>query len=441
MTPVTARELAIDALVRVEDGAYANVLLPSMLRRQELDARDRAFATDLVYGTLRRCGSIDYLLAQAMDRPGAKLDAPVRAALRLGVYQLVEGVPAHAAVSETVNAAGRRSHRARGFVNAVLRRVAGLGPQWRWPAGDDVDAIATRSSHPPWIVARLLDDLGPSDTHALLDADNEPAAVAVRVNRRVTTSVAVAEELRGVGAQVAPGRLAPGSLEVRGAGDPASLRAVREGRATPQDQASQAVVDIVAPRPGERVVDLAAAPGGKAGAIAERTEGGLVVAVDVNPDRLRLVGDAAMRLGLRGLVSIQADGRRPPLRAGTFDRVLVDAPCSGLGVLRRRPDARWRVRPESVARLAQLQRELLGAAAALVRPGGIVVYAVCTVTWAETREVDAWVAAELAQLVALPPPGPPWRPWGRGALLLPFVAGTDGMFVLALQHGPDRIRR
>jgi 16S rRNA (cytosine967-C5)-methyltransferase len=441
VTPATARELAIDALVRVEGGAHANVLLPRLLRGQRLDARDRAFATDLVYGTLRRRGSIDYLLSQAMDRPAKKLDPPVQAALRVGVYQLVEGVPAHAAVSETVNAAARRSRRARGFVNAVLRRVASFGPSWRWPVGDDIDAIAIRSSHPPWIVARLLDDLGPADTHAVLDADNEPAAVTLRVNRRFTTSAALAEELRGIGAQVRPGRLAPGSLEVRGAGDLASLPAVREGRATPQDQASQAVVDIVAPRPGERVVDLAAAPGGKAGAIAERTEGGLVVAVDVNPHRLQLVGDAAVRLGLSGLVAIQADGRRPPLRAGTFDRVLVDAPCSGLGVLRRRPDARWRVRPESVALLAQLQRELLGAAAALVRPGGAVVYAVCTVTWAETREVDAWAASELPHLVAVPPPGPPWRPWGRGGLLLPFAAGTDGMFVLALQHGPDRTRR
>ncbi|MGH9026377.1 MAG: 16S rRNA (cytosine(967)-C(5))-methyltransferase RsmB, partial [Acidimicrobiia bacterium] len=200
----------------------------------------------------------------------------------------------------------------------------------------------------------------------------------------------------------------------------------------PQDQASQAVVDILAPRPGERVVDLAAAPGGKAGAIGERTDG-LVAALDANRNRLRLVCEAADRLGLSGLIAVHGDGRRPPFRAGAFDRVLVDAPCSGLGVLRRRPDARWRVQAESVAPLADLQRELLGAGAALVRTGGVVVYSVCTLTSEETLEIDAWATAELGHLVALPPPGPPWRPWGRGALLLPHVCGTDGMFVLALR--------
>ena len=430
----SAREVAIDALVRVDEGAYANLVLPGLLRRQKLDGRDRAFATDLVYGTVRRQGSIDYLLERASDRSLADLDAPVRAALRVGTYQLVEDVPAHAAVGETVTAAATRAKRARGFVNAVLRRVARFGPDWRWPDGDSVDAVAIRSSHPPWIVARLFDDLGVRDAHAVLDADNEPPAVTLRVNPGRDSVEALTAELRGCGAHATPGRLAPGSVVVRGAGDLAQLPAVQEGRATPQDQASQAVVDILAPVAGERVLDLAAGPGGKTGAIAERIAGGLVVATDPNPARLVLVKSAAARLGLDAVATVLADGRRRPLRADTFDRVLVDAPCSGLGVLARRPDARWRVRPEAVTELAALQRELLGAAAAVVRPGGVVVFSVCTLTWEETREVDAWATAELPGLVALPPPGPPFRPWGRGGLLLPHLAGTDGMYVLALQR-------
>jgi 16S rRNA (cytosine967-C5)-methyltransferase len=348
------------------------------------------------------------------------------------VFQLVEGVAPHAAVGETVTAVSSRSRRARGFVNAVLRRVAELGPPWPWPAGDDVDAIAVRSSHPPWIVARLLADLGTTDAFAVLDADNEAAAVTLRVNPRRGAATALAAELRSAGADVAAGALVPSALVVRGAGDLGRLPAVVDGRATPQDQASQAVVDVLDPQPGERIADLAAAPGGKAGAIGERTDA-LVVALDRR--RLRLVKAAAARLRLAGLTPVRADGRHPPCRPGVFDRVLVDAPCSGLGVLRRRPDARWRLRPESIAPLAGLQRELLAAGAILLRPGGTLVYAVCTLTWEETREIDAWATAELDDLVALPPPGPPWRPWGRGALLLPHVAGTDGMFVLALRHG------
>jgi 16S rRNA (cytosine967-C5)-methyltransferase len=428
-----AREVAIDALVRIEDGAYANLVLPGALRRQDLDPRDRAFVTDLVYGTVRRRASVDFLVGLALDRPLADLDPPVRAALRLGTYQLVEDVPAHAAVSETVDAVAVRTRRARGLVNAVLRRVARLGPEWPWPEGDDVEAIAIRSSHPEWVVERLIDDLGPSDAHAVLDADNDPPAVTLRVNPRRENVDALVTELRATGAQVSTGRFVPGAVVVRGAGDLARLPAVRDGRASPQDQASQAVVDILDPQPGERIVDLAAAPGGKASAIAERVPDGFVVAMDVNAGRLGLVGQAVERLQLKGVGSVRADGRHPPLRPGSFDRVLVDAPCSGLGVLRRRPDARWRVQPESVAELAGLQRELLRAGAALVRLGGVVVFSVCTLTWEETRQVDAWATAELPELVALPPPAPPFRPWGRGGLLLPHVAGTDGMYVLALR--------
>ena len=227
--------------------------------------------------------------------------------------------------------------------------------------------------------------------------------------------------------------LVPDALIVRGIGDPAALPAVRDGRATPQDQASQALVGVVDPRLGERIADVAAAPGGKATAIAERVGAdGAVIALDIDAGRLRLVMEAANRLGLDAVHAVLADGRALPLAAARFDRALLDAPCSGLGVLRRRPDARWRVSESSIGELAALQRELLVAAAALVRPGGVLVYSVCTLTHAETVDVDEWAAPHLEEFDALPPPGAPWQPLGRGALLLPQAAGTDGMFVLAL---------
>jgi 16S rRNA (cytosine967-C5)-methyltransferase len=190
------------------------------------------------------------------------------------------------------------------------------------------------------------------------------------------------------------------------------------------------VAAYVDARPGERVADLCAAPGGKATLIAGT--GAQVAAADVHPGRAKLIATNAARLGATGVSTLIADGRRPAHRAGTFDRVLVDAPCSGLGVLRRRPDARWHVQPADVDTAAALQRELLAAAAVLVRPGGTVVYAVCTLTRAETTAIDEWLSVACPDLVALDPPREPWEPAGRGARLLPQTAGTDGMFVLGL---------
>ncbi|MGZ4736123.1 MAG: transcription antitermination factor NusB [Acidimicrobiia bacterium] len=433
----TPREVAIDALIRVDDGAYANVLLPGLLRTTRMEQRERAQTTELVYGTLRRRRSVDALLEPVLDRDLDDLDAPVRAALRLGAYQLVEGVAPHAAVGETVGALARTAPHAKGYANAVLRRVAALGPPWPWPEGDSVTAVGVRTSMPDWIVARVFEDLGVDDGRGALELANEPAALTLRVNPRRSTVADVAAELVGAGATVEPGALLPDALIVRGGGDPGQLAAVADGRATPQDQGSQAVAAAVGALPGERVLEVGAAPGGKATALAEAMDDrGSVAAVDSNAGRLALVQRAATRLGLTAVTPIAADGRRLPFRAAAFDRVLLDAPCSGFGVLRRRPEARWRIEPDSVDELATLQRELLAAAATMVRPGGRLVFSVCTLTRAETIAVDDWARGALPGFVAEPPPGVPWRAWGRGALLLPQAAGTDGMYVLTLSRSP-----
>lgn len=427
----SARVVALGVLVRVDDSAYSNLVLPGVLRDSGLSTRDRAFVTDLVYGTLRRRRTLDHLLDRALDRPLDALDAPVRAALRLGAYQLVSDVPVHAAVGETVEVAPRR---ARPLVNAVLRKVAASGPPWPLPPGDDVTAIGVRLSYPDWLVECLVATLGRDDALAALTAANEPPPVTLRPNPRRTETSDLVHELESGGAAVDPGRLGTGALVVRGLGDPARAPAVAQGRATPQDEASQAVMAVLDPGPGDSVLDPCAAPGGKATAAAERVgDGGRVVAGDVHPGRLALVRRAAARLGL-AVQCVVADGRALPVPGQSFDRVLVDAPCTGLGVLRRRPDARWRIRPEDATRLAVLQRELLRDGARTVRPGGTLVYSVCTLTTEETVAVDEWAVKGLPELVATQPPGPPWRPWGRGALLLPQDAGTDGMFVLRLHR-------
>lgn len=366
-----ARRLAAEALAAIDDGAYANLLLPSMLAESGLSERDRGFATELVYGTTRMRRACDHLVDRFVMRP---LDPPTRAALRLGAYQLqMLGTPAHAAVSATVEVAPRRS---RGLVNAVLRRVSTAPVDW--PS----DAI--RLSYPDWVLDRLTEDLGREDALAALEQMNEAPQVTERPDGYT------------------------------------------------QDLASQWVAASVGAAPGQRVADVCAAPGGKATFVAGT--GATVLATDLHPARVAMVAANAERTGTGSVHVAVADGRRSPWRPGTFDHVVVDAPCSGLGVLRRRPDARWRVGPEEVTRLAALQRELLDAAIPLVAPGGTLTYSVCTLTATETVDVDAWLGDRHPGLEALPAPGAPWRPHGRGALLLPQAAGTDGMSLLRLRR-------
>ena len=374
---VTARGVAISALVAAEEGERANLVLPRMLSVSGLDERDRGFATELAYGALRMCRACDWLVGQFAK---GELEPTVRAAARAGAYQLAfMRVPAYAAVSATV---AECPSRARPLLNAVLRRIADLvaGGPIRWPGP------GTKLSYPDWVLARLGEDLGAERALAALQQMNQAASPSTRPDGYI------------------------------------------------QDAGSQAVGEYVAGllagRPGP-VLDLCAAPGGKTTFLAHGSP--FVVGADVSPARVALVAGNAARLQLANVAVVVADGSQPPFREKSFAGVLVDAPCSGLGVLRRRPDARWRARPEDIGRLASLQGRLLSAAAPLVAPGGVLIYSVCTLTRRETLDIDKWTAGGLAgEWEAAPPPGPPWEPLGRGALLLPQAAGTDGMYVLAI---------
>jgi 16S rRNA (cytosine967-C5)-methyltransferase len=428
-TGVEARRLAIEALVRVERGAYSHILLPAVLERSGLGPRDRALVTRLTYGTLRHRAQLDAAVAACSHRSLRRLEAPVRAALRLGAYQLAAGLPAHAAVSATVTAAASLRPRSRAFVNAVLRRLAAEPPR-----------IGTTDDLPPWLRDRLAADLGPSVAQVL--GPPRAATATLRPNPRRTDTAALAERLAAAGVATEAGRLVPEALVVRSGPPAAWRRVVAEGLATPQDEASQAVVALLDPRPGERVLEVGAGPGGKSTAAAERMDDrGVVAACDRHPGRLRRVRDAAVRLGLGAIRPLAGDGRSLPAAAGAFDRVLVDAPCSGLGSWRRRPELVWRLRPDDPERLSLLQRSLVAEAARVLRPGGRLVYAVCTCTAVETLGVDTWLAEHHPELVAEPVAGP-WRAHGRGGLLL---AGDDhdGMYALVLRRDPhpDATRR
>lgn len=433
--PMAARDVALEALVRIDDGAFAHIVLPGLLRGSSLTPRDRAFVTDLVYGTVRARRRLDARLAAVSSRPLSRVDPIVLAGLRLGARQLETGVAQHAAVAETVDAIARRSPRARGFANACLRALTRTSPDLP-PSGDPITDLGVELSYPDWIVRNFVTEFGAPRARAILATGNEPAAVTLRPARHRSRAAELDAEFAATpGMSVEPGTVVPDARIVRGIGDPAALAAVRQGRATPQDQSSMAVVTLVDPQPGDRVLDLAAAPGGKSTGIAELVgPHGFVVASDLQPGRLALVERASKRLELTDrLATLVADGAALPAPDASFDRVLVDAPCSGLGVLRRRPDARWRTREGAIAGLAAIQRALVAEAVRVVRPGGTIVYSVCTLTAPETIDLDRWLEKEHPELVAPGPLPEPWEPHGRGARLLPDVTGTDGMYALILR--------
>jgi len=373
MTIRTARHVALDALTRIEDdGAYANLVLPGLLASSKLEPADRRFVTELVYGTTRMRRACDAIVDRFVS---SDPDTVTRRVLRLGAYQIVfAGVPAHAAVSTTVELAPRRT---RGFVNAVLRRVSTT--PMTWPND------ATRLSYPDWIVRTFRDEM--DDPETCLAHMNTPPPVSTRADGYV------------------------------------------------QDLASQWVVEAVGASSDDLVLDVCAGPGGKATGLA--ASGARVIAADVNVVRAGLIARNARELSVNVPVVV-ADGRFPSFASGTFSRVLVDAPCSGLGALRRRPDARWRIAESDIDDLVALQAEILTAAARLVRPGGILVYSVCTIT---ARESIGHAVPDGFEILGPHGDGVPslrgeWQEFGTGHRLLPHVTDTDGMVIVRYRRRP-----
>ena len=402
-----ARRAAFEVLRRVfEDEAYADRALRAAAA--DLDPRDHALAQRLAFGAVQRARTLDHVIEAVGRRPVRKLDPAVRAALRLGAYQLVflDGVPRYAAVNESVELVrSARLERAVPFTNAVLRRLAesARGLVEALPEASPAEA-ALRHSYPDWIAEIWWRDLGPDDARSLMRAQNEAPETAVRLVRG---------EIDGV-----PDQEIPGAWRVERVDEVAFA----EGRIWPQSRASQLVGLVVSAREGERVLDVCAAPGGKATMLA-----GAVVAVDANAARARELEDNARRLGATHVRVVCADGRALPSDLTDFDRALVDAPCSGLGVLAARPDLRWRAEP-----LPELQLELLRAAAARVKPGGTLVYSVCTIN---ADEGQAVVDASGFEPEPLGAEWPQFAHRTRPEFLqtLPHVHGTSGFFVARLR--------
>ncbi|MFV2013021.1 MULTISPECIES: RsmB/NOP family class I SAM-dependent RNA methyltransferase [unclassified Micromonospora] len=450
-----ARDAAYDAVAAVyRDDAYANLVLPTILRERELRGRDAAFATELVYGTLRMVGTLDLIIARAAGREVDRIDPPARDALRLGAYQLLRTrVPAHAAVSATVDLVHDVAPGAVGFANAVLREIATrdlddwlaeLAPDEQ---ADPVGHLAVTYHHPPWIVRAFAEALGEesadglTETTRLLIEDNEPPPVHLCARPGRVDAVELADATGG-----APGAFSPYTVYLPG-GAPGEVSAVRQGRAHVQDEGSQlvaaALADAEVSGSDRRWLDLCAGPGGKAALLGGLAagRGAEVTAVEVAEHRARLVEQAVR--GLPVAVHV-ADGRQvgagTELPESSFDRVLVDAPCTGLGSLRRRPESRWRRQPSDLPPLTRLQRELLAAGLRAVRPGGVVAYVTCSPHRVETHVSvteaarRSGVPVDFVDARPLLPAGMPGLGAGPSVQLWPHRHGTDAMFVALLRR-------
>ena len=423
----TPRSIAFEAVIRVtEQGGYSNLAIPGALGRTRMNPQGRAQATDLAYGTIRKVPVLDRAIEHHSTRPLAKMSKTARAGLRLGAYQLMfTETPAYAAVSETV---GLVMPRERGFVNAILRRIADDPPAP--PEGDDDDTVALRSGLSLWAVEelrRLLGDEAPRAAEALATR----APLSLRANTCRTDVDGLDQALRGAGHDPRRGELDPDCLLLDGAGDPTALPGFADGAFALQDQASAFVVRVLDPQPGERVLDICAAPGGKAAFAACLLQPeGTLVAADVHPRRTALVARGAARLGVHPLVFVQ-DALAPALRPG-FDRVLVDAPCSGIGAARRRPELLWRARAKDLSALARLQVSIVSAAADMLVPGGRLVYSVCTFPRAETDAACDAILRHRPDLLSEPTPGPDGL--SERHRLWPHRHGSDGMFVASFRR-------
>jgi 16S rRNA (cytosine967-C5)-methyltransferase len=446
-----ARQAAYEAVAAVHrDDAYGNLALSEILRDMGLHGRDAAFATELAYGTLRAMGTLDLIISKCAGREMDRIDPPTRDALRLGAYQILHTrVPPHAAVSSTVDLVRSVSPGASGFANAVMRGITDhdldgwltqLAPPY---ATDPVGNLAVLHNHPEWIIRAFSEALDGDleETARLLIEDNQPPAVHLCARPGRADAVELADEIGGQ-----PGAFSPYAVYMAG-GSPGDIPAVRNGGAHVQDEGSQLVASALVNAPLEgtdrRWLDLCAGPGGKAGLLGALAaqRGAEVTAVEVSDHRARLVEQATTGLPVTVLpMDGRTVGRDPDLPEEAFDRVLVDAPCTGLGSLRRRPEARWRKQPSDLPPLTRLQRELLVAALRAVRPGGVVAYVTCSPHMVETQVTvtegarRSGVEVDFVDARPLLPAGMPGLGTGPTVQLWPHRHGTDAMFLAVLRR-------
>jgi len=393
----TAREVALEVLTKVDmSQSYSNLQLNQTLQRVNLNRSDVNFSTQLIYGVIQHLSLIDWLLTPFLKQSINKLEPWVRNILRMSIYQIqfLDRIPSHAVVNEAVSIANRRGHRGiSGMVNAILRNFLRKKDQIKFP--DDLtkmQRIALQHSHPEWMVERFIHGFGESETEEICGVNNRPPLHSIRINSLKITReemITILQEEFQNATEILPSPLSRQGILVKGVGNLAFSEWYKKGYFTIQDASSMLVADVLDPKPGMTVLDAAAAPGGKTTHIAEKMEDkGLIIAADLHQHKLRLIEENQQRLGIHIIKMIHSDARHltNPF-SSQFDRILLDVPCSGLGVIRRKPDLKWSKSEEQIQNVTKVQREIIETVAPLLKPGGVMVYSTCTMSKEENEEM------------------------------------------------------
>lgn len=443
----SSRELAMDILVRVEQQmAYSNIALNQALQKANLPRNEAGLVTELVYGTIQRLNTIDYLLNRFLSKGVKKLEPWVRNLLRLSLYQIqfLDRIPPHAAVNEAVTIAGRKGHKGiSGMVNAVLRNMLRQPEKLQIPTDvPTIQKIALTYSHPEWMVQRWLDQYGEDETIRMCESNNKPPHTSIRVNSRRISPEQLIVQLDEQGIDAVSSAIAPDGIVVQSGGNMAMTPWYTEGDISVQDESSMLVARIVDPQPGMMVLDCCAAPGGKTTHMAElMNDEGTIVAYDIHDHKKQLIDAQAKRLHLNSVQARVGDARElaHELAEHTFDRILLDAPCSGLGVIRRKPDLKWAKQESDISEIQAIQFTILNQIHRLLKPGGSLIYSTCTTDYEENQAVihhflevhpefslDDTVTQQLPELAS--------RLVGDGMVqILPQHYESDGFFIARLR--------
>jgi 16S rRNA (cytosine967-C5)-methyltransferase len=440
-----AREASLLALLKVEEQeSYSNLALSAVLSEHTMDPRDKALAAEITYGVISHKLTLDWMISHVAGRPVAQLDALILMILRIGFYQLffLDRIPAPAAVHSTVELAKRGKKKGLApFVNGVLRGALRKKDTLPWPDREKGEAayLSLRYSHPDWLVARWLSRYGSEETEALLKANNRPAPVALRTNTLRVTREALISSLCCAGVDASPSEAVPEGIILKSGGRVVGLPAYRQGLFYVQGESAMLASRTLNPAAGERILDACSAPGGKTTHLAQLMENkGEVLALDIYPRRLELVAANCRRLGINIVRTESLDARELTVdKVGNFDKILLDVPCSGFGVIRRKPDLKWRRHENDIGNLAAVQHAMLSSAVSLLKRGGILLYSTCTNEPEETDEVVNRVVAEIPRLSfadTAPFLPEPWRMDAKknGIHLLPHRHGVDGFFLSLL---------
>ncbi len=442
-----ARDAALKILVEInEKGAYSNIALNKYFATEELRDIDRSFITEMVYGTVKWKLTLDRVIAAYSNIKMEKLSAWILNILRLGAYQILymTKVPPSAACNESVNLAKRYGHKASaGFVNAVLRKIVRKGAGIAIPSKEEdlIGYLSVSYSYPKWLVEKYIKLFGAEFTESLLDAGNSTPELTVRANTLKVTPEELVEILKEEGCDATAGNFAREAVVLKSSVNVSKLQAFQKGLFQVQDESSMLPSIVLAPKPGERVLDACSAPGGKATHIAQLMENsGNIIAGDVHEHKLKLIEDAVDRLGISIIKCVLNDASVPnPQHEKAFDRVLLDAPCTGLGIVRRKPDIKWVRQTKDIEGITALQRKLLQSVSTAVKPGGVLVYSTCTILPEENEEIIRFFLEDNSDFMAddIKPFLPPVLAVNAGHCTLqlyPNRDGTDGFFMARIRR-------